>query len=75
MDAKIDTKAEVLKLCFRRAPWHLKEETILIGDTKFDVDGANEVGVDCVGITWGSGTSDELLEHGAVEVFDYPDEV
>jgi phosphoglycolate phosphatase len=75
MDAKIDTKAQVINLCFERAPWHLKEETVLIGDTMFDVDGANQVGIKCIGITWGSGTRDDLYEHGAIEVFDYPDEV
>ncbi len=75
LDAKIDTKAQVLELCFNRAPWHKKEETILIGDTKFDVNGANQVGIDCLGITWGSGTREELLEKGAIEVLDYPEEV
>ena len=41
----------------------------------FDVDGANQVGIKCIGITWGSGTRDELYEHGAIEVLDYPEEV
>lgn len=75
LDAKIDTKAQVLELCFKRAPWHRKEETVLIGDTKFDCIGAKEVGVDCIGITWGSGTREELFENGACTVLDYPDEV
>ena len=74
-DPCLDTKAQVINLCFERAPWHLKEETVLIGDTMFDVDGANQVGIKCIGITWGSGTRDDLYEHGAIEVFDYPDEV
>lgn len=75
LDAKIDTKAEVLELCFKRAPWHKKDETVLIGDTKFDCIGANAVGIDCIGITWGSGTREELTEHSASVIFDYPDEV
>lgn len=75
LDAKIDTKAEVLELCFKRAPWHKKDETVLIGDTKFDCIGANAVGIDCIGITWGSGTREELTEHLASVIFDYPDEV
>lgn len=75
MDAKVDTKAEVIDLCFKRAPWHRKEETVLIGDTKFDVNGAKEAGIDCIGITWGSGTREELEELGAIAVFDFTDEV
>ena len=75
LDAKIDTKAEVINLCFDRAPWHSKEETVLIGDTKFDAIGASQAGIDCIGITWGSGSKDDLYEHGAIQVFDYPEEV
>lgn len=75
LDAKIDTKAQVLELCFKRAPWHKKDETVLIGDTKFDCMGANTVGIDCIGITWGSGTRKELEEYWATAVFDFPDEV
>ncbi|MDC7278307.1 HAD hydrolase-like protein [Butyrivibrio fibrisolvens] len=75
LDAKINTKEQVINLCFSRAPWHLKEETILIGDTKFDVDGAKASGIECIGVSWGFGSTDEMLEHGALEVFDYPDEV
>lgn len=75
LDAKVSTKSQVLELCFKRSPWHLKEETVLIGDTEFDCIGAREVGIDCVGITWGSGTRESLEENGAIAVFDYPDEV
>lgn len=75
LDAKINTKEQVINLCFTRAPWHLKEETILIGDTKFDVDGAKASGIECIGVSWGFGSRDEMLEHGALDVFDYPDEV
>lgn len=75
LDAKIDTKEQVINLCFERAPWHVKEETLLIGDTTFDVDGAKATGIDCIGVSWGFGSNEEMLEHGAVDVFDYPDEV
>ncbi|MCR4568001.1 MAG: HAD hydrolase-like protein [Pseudobutyrivibrio sp.] len=75
MDAKIDTKAEVIDLCFERAPWMIKDETILIGDTKFDCDGANEKEIDCLGITWGFGDKEDLVEHGAIQVLDEPSEV
>ena len=69
-DGRIDTKAQVIEECFRRAPWKKKEETILIGDTKFDADGAIESDLTCIGITWGFGTKEELLNAGAKAVFD-----
>ncbi|MCD8218478.1 MAG: HAD hydrolase-like protein [Clostridiales bacterium] len=47
-----------------------KEDTVLIGDTKYDADGAGEAGIDCIGVSYGFGTREELLEHGAIAVFD-----
>ena len=75
LDAKIDTKAQVIDLCFTRAPWHKKEETVLIGDTKYDVEGANQAGIACIGITWGFGDRCDLEKSGATAIFDTPNEV
>ncbi len=75
LDASIDTKAQVIDLCFSRAPWHKKEETVLIGDTKFDAEGAVKMGIDCIGITWGFGSRWDLEDAGASIIFDYPYEV
>ncbi|MCD8365420.1 MAG: HAD hydrolase-like protein [Clostridiales bacterium] len=47
-----------------------KEDTVLIGDTKYDADGAREAGIDCVGVSYGFGTREELMRHGALEVYD-----
>ena len=38
-------------------------------------EGAKASGIECIGVSWGFGSTDEMLEHGALEVFDYPDEV
>lgn len=54
-------------------PTSLKK-CVLIGDTKNDVIGANEVGMDCIGILYGFGTKDELLDAGAIAVADTPTE-
>lgn len=72
---KIDTKTLVLEECFNRCPWHKREETVLIGDTRYDVVGAVETGIDCIGVTYGFGTREDLLEHGAKAVFDELTEV
>lgn len=71
-DGRIDTKVQVLEEAFRRMkaayPSFSKEETVLIGDTRFDVDGAKEAGIECIGVSYGFGTREELLEHGAAAV-------
>lgn len=75
LDASIDTKAEVIDLCFSRAPWHKRDETVLIGDTKFDVIGAKTAGIDCIGISWGFGTRKDLEASGATVILDFCEEV
>ncbi len=74
-DATIETKAEVLQEFFRRHPQCQKEETILVGDTHFDAEGALEVGIFCFGVTYGFGTREELETAGASILFDSPMEV
>ena len=75
LDASIDTKAQVIDLCFKRAPWHKKEETVLIGDTIFDVNGANEMGIQCIGVSWGFGSRWDMEDAGCEVILDYPSEV
>lgn len=70
-DGKIDTKIEVLQEAFRRIQQKQicqKDQVILIGDTQYDADGAKEAGIDCIGVTYGFGSPEELLDHGAVAV-------
>ncbi|MBP5197908.1 MAG: HAD hydrolase-like protein [Lachnospiraceae bacterium] len=39
-----------------------KEEVYMVGDRKFDVEGAKRAGVECVGVTYGFGSLEELKE-------------
>ena len=68
-------KVLVLEEAFRRMDVKDRSEVILIGDTKYDAVGAAKAGIDCVGVTYGFGTREELLEAGAVAVFDTLEEV
>lgn len=59
-----ETKAEILS----RAMTELgadAENTIYVGDTKFDVQGAHECGVKCIGVKYGYAAEGELKEAGA----------
>ena len=40
---------------------------MMIGDTKFDIIGAKNNGIRGVGVLWGYGTHEDLLEAGASE--------
>ncbi len=52
-----------------------KDQVVLIGDTKYDVQGAKAVGIDCVGVSYGYGTREELEEYGAVKICSTPGEL
>ncbi len=45
---------------------------IMVGDRDHDVHGALLNGIDCVGVTWGFGSVDELTDAGAVAIVDDP---
>lgn len=77
LDGRISTKQEVLEELGRRME-HMqisREEMCLIGDTKYDAEGAKAFGVRCIGVSYGFGTREELLAAGAAAVFDRIGEV
>ena len=63
------SKADVLNKLFENTDFSL-DESILVGDTKYDIEGANKVGIDSIGVTWGTGTKEEMQDEGANEIFD-----
>lgn len=51
------------------------EHPVMVGDTKFDVLGAHECNVPCVGVTWGFATEGEFEQCGTEYVVDTMDEL
>ncbi|MBU4540867.1 MAG: HAD hydrolase-like protein [Firmicutes bacterium] len=43
---------------------------LMVGDRHYDIIGANEVGIDSVGVTYGCGSEDELRAAGATHLID-----
>ena len=75
LDGKKDTKADVLEDALKRMAVTDRSKVVLIGDTKYDAEGAQAAGVDCIGITWGFGSRGEMLPFAPVAVFDSAQEV
>lgn len=75
LDGRIDSKQEVLEEAFRRMSLKNRSRVILIGDTKYDAQGAKTAGISCVGVTYGFGTRKELQEYDPEAVFDTIEEV
>lgn len=63
-DNSISKKKDILLSLFARE--NLKaEDCVLVGDSPFDVRGAAEAGINCIAVSYGFATKEELAEAGA----------
>ena len=49
-----------------------RENSVMVGDTKFDVLGAAAHGIPTIGVSWGYGSTEEMLASGATAIVDTP---
>lgn len=73
LDRSRETKGDVLK--YLLGITGNRENTVMVGDTHYDVIGAREQNIPCIGVSWGYGTVEEMRDAGAVKVIDSPDEL
>lgn len=64
-EGTIHTKADVIRHIIKELNITDKHEIVMIGDRKFDMTGAREVGLDCIGVLYGYGDAAELTAAGA----------
>lgn len=64
-DGTIGTKDDVIKEVFRRCEIADKSKAVMVGDRDYDVLGAKENGMECIGVTYGFAQKDELRNAGA----------
>ena len=50
------------------------EETVYVGDSEVDVQTAKNAGLECIGVTWGFRSEEELREAGAEYIAETPEE-
>lgn len=48
---------------------------LYVGDTQVDIDTGKNAGIDCVCVTWGFRTREELIEAGAQYIIDRPEQL
>ena len=53
----------------------LRREVVMVGDRRYDVTGAHEMGLSAIGVTWGYGSREELTESGADALAADPEEL
>ena len=70
-DGTRSKKAEVVSAVLDRFGLTMHpEQALMIGDRKYDVLGAREVGVSCLGVRYGYGEPGELEAAGAISIVD-----
>ena len=70
-DSSREKKCDVLAYALERVGANDergRSEAVLVGDTRFDVEGARLCGVDSIGVTYGYGSEAELSEQGATYI-------
>jgi len=68
-------KEDVIRYAFSTAGITDPTRAIMIGDRKHDVIGARINGMDCIGVTFGYGSREELFSAGAAFIADDFDSV
>lgn len=76
MNGSRTRKSEVIEEVLSR--FHLenhRDQVILVGDKEHDVLGAREAGLDCVAVSYGYGSMEELTEAGPLKIVHSAEEV
>ena len=68
-------KAEVIRYTLQQAGITDSSAAVMIGDRDYDVIGAREAGLSCIGVAYGYGNRKELYEAGAEAVVDSVEEL
>jgi phosphoglycolate phosphatase len=69
------SKDQVITYCLTELGIAAGDHVVMLGDRDHDVEGALANGIDCVGVTWGFGSADELSGAGAHRIVDHPADV
>ena len=67
-DTSRSTKDAVIAYLLDRSG--AKADMVMVGDTKYDVLGAKAHGIPAIGVSWGYGSTEEMLAAGAIGIAD-----
>lgn len=69
LDGKISQKEDVINLVLNSINAD-KKAVVMVGDTKFDLIGADKMGIDAIGVTYGFGSKEELEKYPNIALID-----
>ena len=74
-DAMKTSKAWIIRNALEKLHVEDKKDVVMIGDRTYDVDGAKDCGIKCIGAAYGYGGAKELIDCGADFIAETPKEV
>lgn len=74
-DLRRDTKEQVLSYALDSVGCTDRAEAILVGDRKYDAEGARLCGIDSLGVLWGHGSAEEIAACGFTLSASTPEQV
>lgn len=75
LDGSRIEKADIIAYALERIGNPDAADCIMIGDTDFDIIGANHFGMDSIGVTYGYGAQEDMEAAGATYMADTPEEI
>ncbi len=66
------TKSEIIKYALDNMHISNMKKVIMIGDRKYDIEGAREFGIETIAVLYGYGNINEFVEHKAKYIVKYP---
>ncbi len=75
MDKSRDTKEKVLQYILEKLNLSDTSDILMVGDRKYDLDGAAQFGIDALGVLYGYGSKEELKAHPHVCIVRTPEEL
>lgn len=75
MDRSRRSKEEVLEYAIKNYEIEDCSEAIMVGDTRFDIEGAHSFGMKCIAVSYGYGTEEELTKAGAEYIAAKPEDI
>ena len=75
MDNTRSAKADVIRHALTQMHLTDLNAIVMIGDRKHDIIGAKENGIDSIGVLYGYGSRDELIQSGATYLAQTPDSI
>ncbi|MEG2929736.1 MAG: HAD-IA family hydrolase [Oscillospiraceae bacterium] len=69
LDGKISEKEDVIAHVLSQLNAD-KSQVVMVGDTRYDLIGAEKMGLDAIGVTYGFAQKDDLLKYPSVAIID-----